>query len=537
MNPVEQFFGLMIAAMIIAAIAKRFDLPYPLALVVGGLALSMVPGLPVVHLDPEIVFFLFLPPILGEAAYFTSWRDFWRLRRPILLLSFGLVTATTLAVAAICAWLIPGMSWAAGLTLGAIISPPDAAAATSVMRGLRLPRRIVQILEGECLVNDASALVLYRFSVATIVTGAFSYSEASMTLAWVTIGGTAIGIAIGWLYTKLYPLIRDPEVEILSTLAVSYSSYFLAEKVHASGVLATVAAGMMLGWYAPGLFSSAMRIRTVAVWQSVIFVVNALIFILIGLQLPTVMGDLQGYPPGMLAWWAGIVSLTVIVVRLLWVFPSAYIPRILSKCPMDDLVPLNKELVVVGWTGLRGVVSLAAALSLPLETHVGLHGGLPFPYRSLILFLTFIVILVTLLLQGFTLRPLIRWLALEADRSSEEETLLARIHASERVIDRIAGFEREAQLPAAAIQRVRVYFQDRLGGLRDQLSIETGDDDPRKPGEFLSLTEQRLWWELARVEREAILKLRSEQKIGDEAMREIEREIDLLEARLVPRHR
>ena len=530
MNPVEQFFGLMIAAMIIAAIAKRFELPYPLALVVGGLALSMVPGLPVVHLDPEIVFFLFLPPILGEAAYFTSWRDFWRLRRPILLLSFGLVTATTLAVATICAWLIPGMSWAAGLTLGAIISPPDAAAATSVMRGLRLPRRIVQILEGESLVNDASALVLYRFSVATIVTGAFSYSEASMTLAWVTFGGTAIGLAIGWLYTKLYPLIRDPEVEILSTLAVSYSSYFLAEKVHASGVLATVAAGMMLGWYAPGLFSSAMRIRTVAVWQSIIFVVNALIFILIGLQLPTVMAELQGYPPGMLAWWAGIVSLTVIVVRLLWVFPAAYIPRLLSKCPTEEQAPLNKALLVVGWTGLRGVVSLAAALSLPIET----HGGLPFPYRSLILFLTFIVILVTLLLQGFTLRPLIRWLALEADRSSAEETLLARIYASERVVDRIAGFEQEAQLPATAIQRVRVYFEDRLGGLREQLSVETGQDDPEKPGDFLSLAEQRLWWELARVEREAILKLRREQKIGDEAMREIEREIDLLEARLVP---
>lgn len=531
MNAVEQFFALMVAAMIIAAIAKRLDLPYPLALVVGGLALSLIPGLPVVHLDPEIVFFIFLPPILGEAAYFTSWRDFWRFRRPILLLAFGLVTATTLAVAAICIWLIPGMSWAAGLTLGAIISPPDAAAATSVMRGLRLPRRIVQILEGESLVNDASALVLYRFSVAAIVTGTFSASNASLTLAWVTFGGIAIGIAIGWLYVKLFPYIREPEVEILSTLVVSYSSYFLAEKVHASGVLATVAAGMMLGWFAPGLFSSTMRIRAVAVWQSIIFVINALIFILIGLQLPTVMEELQGYPPGMLAWWAAIVSLTVIVVRLLWVFPAAYIPRVLSKCPMEEQAPLNKGLLVIGWTGLRGVVSLAAALSLPLET----AGGLPFPYRSLILFLTFIVILVTLLLQGFSLRPLIRLLKLEADRSSEEETLVARIHAIERVIERIGEFEQQGQLPTVAVQRVRGYYEDRLSGLREELSMETGDDDPENPSEFISLAEQRLWWDLARVERTAVITLRREQKIGDEAMREIEREIDLLEARLVPR--
>lgn len=532
MNVVEQFFALMIAAMTIAAIAKRFELPYPLALVVGGLALSLVPGLPVVRLDPEIVFFVFLPPVLGEAAYFTTWRDFWRLRRPILLLAFGLVTATTLAVALICTWLIPGMSWVAGLTLGVIVSPPDAAAATSVMRGLRLPRRIVQILEGESLVNDASALVLYRFSVAAIVTGAFSWADASMTFAWVTLGGTAIGLGLGWLYVKLYPHIREPEVEILSTLTLSYASYFVAEQLHASGVLATVAAGMLLGWHSPALFSSTMRIRTVAVWQSIIFVVNALIFILIGLQLPTVMRELSGYPPGMLVWWSTVVSLTVIVVRLLWVYPAAYIPRLLSKCPMEAQAPLNKSLLVVGWTGLRGVVSLAAALSLPLET----VSGLPFPYRSLILFLTFIVILTTLLVQGFTLRPLIGWLKLEADRSSEEETLIARIYAIERVIDHLIVVERDRQVPANAMQRVRSFFEDRLSGLREELSIETGQDDPENPGAFVSLAEQRLWWELAGIERTAVLELRTQQKIGDEAMREIEREIDLLEARLVPRH-
>ncbi len=530
MNAVEQFLALMTAAMVIAAVAKRFDLPYPLALVIGGLGLSLIPELPAVHLDPEIVFFLFLPPVLSEAAYFTSWRDFWRFRRPILMLAFGLVTVTTLVVAAVCAWLIPGMSWVAGLTLGAIVSPPDAAAATSVMRGLRLPRRIVQILEGESLVNDASALVLYRFSVAAIVTGAFSATEASMTLAWVSIGGIAIGSLVGWLYVKLFPYIRDPEVEILSTLAASYACYFAAEEVHASGVLSTVAGGMMLGWYAPTLFSSSMRMRAVAVWQSVIFVVNALIFILIGLQLPTVMAELGGYPPLMLAWWAALVCVAVIGMRLAWVFTGAFVQKFVWKCPAGDNAPESKGLLVIGWTGLRGVVSLAAALALPLET----EHGLPFPYRSLILFLTFVVILVTLLVQGFTLRPLIRWLGLEADRSSEEETLMARMHAVERVIDRIGLFEEEGQIPQPAIQRVRSFFEDRLTGLREQLNLETGNDDPENPAEFVSLAEQRLWWELAKVEREAVLELRRSQRIGDEAMREIEREIDLLEARLVP---
>ncbi|MBY0504100.1 MAG: Na+/H+ antiporter [Bryobacteraceae bacterium] len=531
MNPVEQFFALMVVAMVIAAIAKRFELPYPLALVVGGLALSLLPGLPAIRLDPEIVFFLFLPPVLAEAAYFTSWRDFWRYRRPILGLAFGLVTFTTLAVAAICEWLIPGMSWAAGLTLGAIVSPPDAAAATSVMRGLRLPRKIVQILEGESLVNDASALVLYRFAVAAIVTGHFSMSEASMGLAWVTLGGAGIGLGMGWLYVKLYPFIRDPEVEILSTLAVSYSYYFIAEQVHASGVLATVAGGMVVGWHAPTLFSSTMRIRTVAVWQSIIFVVNALIFILIGLQLPTVMAELGGYPPAMLAGWAAAVTATVIGLRLLWVFPGAYLSRVLLPCSIEEQAPSRKGLLIIGWTGLRGVVSLAAALSLPLET----NGGLPFPYRSLILFLTFVVILVTLLLQGFTLRPLIRGLGITADRSSEEELLLARIHSTEQALARLVSLEAEIAVPPNVLQRVRGYFEDRLSGLREQLSLETGNDDPENPSEFRTLAEQRLWWELARAERQAVLALRAEQRIGDEALHEIEREIDLLEARLVPK--
>ena len=529
MNPVEQFFGLMIAAMVIAAIAKRFDLPYPLALVVGGLGLSLVPGLPRVQLDSSIVFFLFLPPILGEAAYFTSWRDFWRWRRPILGLAFGLVTVTTLAVAAVCAWLIPGMNWVAGLTLGAIVSPPDAAAATSVMRGLRLPRKIVQILEGESLVNDASALVLYRFSVAAIVTGAFSWTEASLTFAWVTVGGVAIGLAVGWLFVKIYPWIRDPEVEILSTVAACYASYSLAEAVHASGVLSTVSQGMVMGWFSPTLFSSSMRMRAVAVWQTLIFVMNALVFILIGLQLPTVMAELQGYPPGMLALWATAVTLTVVVARLIWVWPGAYLSRMM-RCPAEEQAPTTKGMVVIGWTGLRGVVSLAAALSLPLET----AHGLPFPYRSLILFLTFVVILATLLLQGFTLRPLIRWLGIEADRSSEEETLRARIHTMEQVSEAISRFEQGGQTPAAVIERVRVFFTDRLTGLRQQLSLETGLDDPENPEAFVSLAEQRLWWELAQVQRQAVIGLRREQRIGDEAMREIEREIDLLEARLVP---
>lgn len=366
MTSVEAILGLLLAAIVIALAAKRLDLPYPIALVLGRLGLSAIPGLPPLAMNPEIVFFLLLPPILSEAAFFTSWRDFLRWKRPILLLAFGLVTVTSKFVAFLCVYLIPGMNWATGFLIGAIVSPPDAAAATNITRGLKLPKRVVQILEGESLVNDASGLTLYRFAVMAIATGGFVWSQAIVSFAWIVVGGLLVGSALGYALVKGFRFLRDPENEVLSTFLVSYLSYFLAEEMHASGVLATVASGLILGWHAPELFNATSRIRGFAVWQTVVFFINAVIFLLIGLQIPVVLEGLGGYPAGLLSWWCAMILIGVIAIRSVWVFPATYLPRMLSRRiqPHADC----RSVSVVAWTGLRGVVSLAAALALPLET-------------------------------------------------------------------------------------------------------------------------------------------------------------------------
>jgi CPA1 family monovalent cation:H+ antiporter len=390
----------------------------------------------------------------------------------------------------------------------------------------------VQILEGESLVNDAAGLTLYRFAVAAVVSGAFSFSEAAVSFLWIAIGGAVIGCALGFAYVRLYPRIRHPEVELISTFLLGYLAYAAAESVHASGVLATVASGLILGWHAPEMFSAMTRIRGVAVWQTALFLVNAFVFIAIGLQMPGILRSLSGYPTGALIFWSVVISLGVIVTRLAWVFPSAYLPRWLFASVRErEPDPTIRAVTVVGWTGLRGVVSLAAAFALPMET----NSGLPFPYRDLLLLLTLAVIAATLLLQGLTLRPLICFLRVPEDRSSEEEELHARIHATEQVLEHFAQVALRNAAPATILDRVRGFYEDRLAELRARLAEETGSNPPERPGEFASLAEQRLWWEAARVERQAILGLRRSRSLGDEALHQIESDLDLLEARLVPR--
>lgn len=533
MSGIETVLGLLLAALLITLLAKKWDQPYPIALVLGGLLLSRLGPIAQIELDPEIVFFLLLPPVLMEAAFFTSWRDFVRFKRAILLLAFGLVAATSFLVAALCVYFVPGIPWSAGLTLGAIISPPDAAAATSITRGLKLPRRIVQILEGESLVNDAAGLTLYRFAVATVVTGQFSFAEASLAFLWISVGGAAIGFALTWLYIRFYRFWSDIESEILSGFLLSYLAYFLAEQVHASGVMSVVVSGLCLGWHAPTLMTANSRIRAFAVWRMVIFLINAFIFLLIGLQLPRVIAGLEGYPPWDLARWCGVILLGVILVRLLWVYVGAYLPRRLSaRIRQSEPDPGVRGVAVVGWTGLRGVVSLAAALALPVET----ASGLPFPYRNFILFASFAVILGTLVLQGLTLRPLILWMKLPEDKSSEGEILHAKIRVTERVMERIVEMEEQGHCTGVVFQRVKGFYEDRLVDLRARLEQETGSEAIEQPGEFRTLQEQRIWWDLARLERETLVQLRRNQEIGDETLHEIEREIDLLESRITPQN-
>lgn len=528
MHGFEVFLGLVLVAMAIAVVAKRFDFPYPIALLLGGIGVASIPGLPAIRLDPQVVFFLLLPPILGEAAYFTSWRDFWRWRRAIFLLAFGLVTATSAVVAALCVYLIPGMTWAVGFLLGAIVSPPDAAAATAVMRHLPLPRRIVQILEGESLVNDAAALTVYRFAILAVVTGSFSLQEAALSFLWISIGGVLIGGLLGLGLVKIFRHFRDPQVEILSTFLVSFCSYVLAETVHASGVLAVVTAGLIVGWNSPRLFTATTRIRGTAVWETAIFLVNATVFLAIGLQLPEVLKALQQYSPGELALWGGTLAAAVILTRILWVYPTTYLPRLLFRSIRErEPNPGWRSVSVVAWTGLRGVVSLAAAQAVPV-----MAGDQPFPHRDLLLFLTVVVILATLVFQGLTLRPLIQVLRLPKDHSADHEHVMARLHATERAMQRLADLAGSSTSPVV-LARINGYYEDRLAALRAEAeAMKSGNGSDHKAHAH-TLAEQRIWLELASVEREALVQLRRDRHIGDEAMRRIEHEIDLLEARMV----
>lgn len=443
------------------------------------------------------------------------------------------MTVTSTFVAFLCVYLIPGMNWATGFLIGAIVSPPDAAAATSITRGLKLPKRVVQILEGESLVNDASGLTLYRFAVMAIAAGGFVWSQAIVSFAWIVVGGVLVGSALGYALVKGFRFLRDPEIEVLSTFLVSYLSYFLAEEMHASGVLATVASGLILGWPAPELFNATSRIRGFAVWQTVVLFINAMIFLLIGLQIPVALEGLGGYPAGLLSWWCAMILIGVIAIRFVWVFPATYLPRMLSRrIRKAEPHPDWRSVSVVAWTGLRGVVSLAAALALPLET----ERGLPFPYRNLILLITFAVIVGTLLIQGLSLRLVVRWLGLPQDRSSEEEVLNARIHTTEIVLQHVVEMQENGQCTGSALHRVRRFYEDPLTDLKARLEVETGIDTPESPRDFQSLAEQKIWWKLAQVERAAIVELRKQHKIGDEVLHEMERDIDLLEARITPKH-
>jgi monovalent cation/hydrogen antiporter len=532
MHSFGPLIGLLSIALVVAVAVKRLNFPYPIALVMAGVGIALIPGAPRMEIDPEVIFYIFMPPILAEAAYFTSWRDFWKWRRAIFLLAFGLVTTTTVVVAGFCVAMIPGMNWPTGFLLGAIASPPDAAAATSILRSFRLPRRVVQILEGESLVNDAAALTVYRFAIAAIVSGTFSFPRAVLSFFWIAGAGIAVGVACAYLLVKLYPHFKDPQVEILSTFLVGFIAYVAAEAMHSSGVLAVVASGLIFGWHAPQLFSAATRLRAAAVWETAIFLLNAAVFLVIGLEMPNAMAALHNYRRGDLWFWGSALALAVIITRVLWVFPTTYLPRLLSRRIRErEAAPSWRAVSVVAWTGLRGVVSLAAAEAVPRT----IGEGTPFPHRDLILFLTFVVIMTTLVLQGLTLGPLIRRLNLEPDHSLQEEHLYASVHAAERAIHRIGELEKSMGADSAVIGRVRGYYNDRLVSLRAQLELPPLEAAEGRPEEFQTIAEQRIWWELAKAEREAVLSLRKERRIGDEAMRKLERDIDLLEARIVPR--
>jgi Na+/H+ antiporter len=506
---------------VFAFLARKLDVSYPILMVIGGLVLGLVPGVPRFQLAPEIVLVIFLPPILFAAAFFTSAREFWRNIRPISLLAIGLVLTTTAVVAVVAHALVPGMPWAAAFALGAIVSPPDAIAVTALAQRLGMPRRLVTILEGESLVNDATALVAYRFAVAA-VGGAFAPGEAALTFVGVVVGGVVVGAVVGMAVAWLLARIADPPVEVLLSLLAPFAAYLPAESVHASGVLATVTAGMILGWRAPRILAPDARVLASATWQMMLFCVEGLAFTLIGLQLPVAMESIEDQDLADLAWLAAAISGTVIVVRLAWVFPATYIPRwIVPGLARRDPPPPPTAPLVLGWAGMRGVVSLAAALALPLVA----SDGQPFPHRDLILFLAFTVILVTLVGQGLTLPWLIRRVGFGDDGSAEHEERHARESATEAALNRLEGLRREWPGHQPLIDQLR----DRYLHRQEHLS-------PRENPDGTPLDQEEAEHALIRqavlgAERLAIIDLRDRGLISDEALRRVERDIDLEELR------
>ena len=521
--------GLLVAVVALAIIAPRLHIPYTILLVLGGLLLGFVPGLPRFTLDPDVVFLLLLPPLLYSSAWQTSWRDFHANLRPISQLALGLVLLTTVVVAVVAHVLIPDLPWAVAFVLGAIVSPTDAVAATAIAQRLGIPQRIVTIIEGESLVNDATGLVAYRFAVAAVVTGVFSLGEASLQFVVVSVGGIALGLVAGWGLSYVHRWLDNPPLEITVTLMTPYAAYLLGEEVlHVSGILAIVTIGLYLTWREPTFFSSGTRLQAEAVWEMLIFLLNGLVFILIGLQLPGILATLNTTiarrSPILLVWDAALVSLTVILVRLVWAFSQALLPRLLSRRLRErDPYPGWRTVVLIGWTGMRGVVSLAAALALPEVT----AEGAAFPERAFVIYLTFGVILATLVVQGLSLPLLIRGLGLHDDGASERQETQARLTAAQAALARLDELASQNEVSQESAQHLRKHYEAQVRSITKR--FKKAEDEP---GEDHATTYQQLQREALQAERSAVIGLRNRGEINDEVLRRIERELDLEEQRL-----
>jgi CPA1 family monovalent cation:H+ antiporter len=505
----------------LAEVTDKIRVPYPILLVIAGIAIGMIPGMPSISLDPEVVFLIFLPPVLYSAAWNTSWPDFRAAKRPITLLAIGCVIFTTCAVAWVAHLVIPGFDWAESFVLGAIISPPDAVAATAATKGLSLPKRVITILEGESLVNDATGLIAYRYAVVAVATGAFNLWSAGIQFVVAT-GGIALGLAVGVIFKWIHKFTPDnATTDTTLTFLAPFVAYLGAESIHISGVLAVVVAGLYVSWNSSEVFSQQTRLQAYGSWNTVLFILNGVIFILIGLQLPEIVGNIGAN--SFWAWkYAVIISIAVIIGRIIWVYPGTYIPRWLSKRVREQEPDTDIKLTtIVAWSGMRGVVSLAAALALPLTV----NGSTPFPQRNLIIFLTFCVIFSTLVLQGLTLRPLINWLGIESDGKDHRDEQRARLVLASSVIEHIEE-NYALTLSDEVLNQIKTKYEIRIQRLRkDQTEQRLNDEQIH---EF-----HRLQQELLHKERADLIRMRREGAISDEVLRRIEYELDLEETRLM----
>ena len=512
LDAIELVLLLLAAAVGIRYLARRVAIAEPILLLVAGVLLGLFPNLPHVELEPDLVFALFLPPILFAAAYFTPIRDFRADARAILLLAVGLVLFTAVAVGLVAQAIIPTMSLAAALTLGAIVAPPDAVAATAIFRRLGVPRRIVTILEGESLVNDATSLTLYRAAGAVAV-GAIAFSPAATTVDFIVIGlgGLLVGAVIGLVMTTLLRKTGDPVLEIAVTLIAPPFIYLFAERFGLSGVLAVVVAGLITGRRAARVLSPDARLLGSGAWQIVIWAINAIVFMAIGLQLPTIMAGLAATPANVLIGYGVAISLTVIVARIVWVVPSAYLTRGPMTAEERAAYPTIRVAAVVSWAGMRGVVSLAAALALAPD----------FPERPLILYLTFCVIVATLVGQGLSLPWVVRRLGVVATDGQDTEEAHARLAAVEAALTRLDDLEVEFPGHKELVDQLRSRYEHEAG------HVWPHPEGPRDDEEQELLDHLEIRNAVLAAERDAIIALRDDGIIGDEVLTRIERDLDL----------
>jgi Na+/H+ antiporter len=517
--------SLLFVVSMLAMLSDKLRISYPIFLVIAGLLISLVPGIPAIMLDPDIVFIIFLPPLLYAAAWNTSWHEFWLFRRPISLLAFGLVFFTAIAVAYISHIMIPDFPLALGFLLGGIVSPPDAVAAASVLQNLKIPRPIVTILEGESLVNDASSLIVFRFAIAALITGKFVFWKAGLDFVVVVSMGIVVGLVIANIVYAIHRwLPTSASIDTAITLISPYLMYIAAEHFHWSGVLAVVSGGLYLSYRSHDIFDYNSRLTSKSVWNVMIFLLNGVVFILIGLQLPVVVRGLGEYSLGSAILYGIVISVVTIIVRLAWMYPGAYLPRMCSrKIREKETNPGSKNVFIIGWSGMRGVVSLASALAIPLT----LTKGGAFPHRDLILFITFVVILFTLVLQGLSLPFVIRWMKIEVMENEEEQRLTIRLRLANTALDYISTEYPEESSSIDAFSRLKARYQRMVEITGKRLEQEEGQD---LAPSFLARYRQLLL-ELVKVQRQELSHMRRDNLYSEELLRNKEFELDLEEAR------
>lgn len=520
---------LLFVVFLLVILARRIKIAYPIFLVVAGLGISFIPEVPVLHLDPDIIFLIFLPPLLYEAAWYTSWNDFWKWKRSIVLLAFGLVFFTSIVVAYISSSIIPGFTLALGFLLGGIVSPPDAVAAATVLKGMGVPKRLMTILEGESLVNDASSLIVFKFALLAVLTGAFSMQEATGQFFVVAGMGIAVGLIGAHIMYAIHRFLpTTPAIDAALTVMTPYILYLAAEQFHYSGIMAVVSGGLFISYRSHEVFKTgSTRMNMLGVWTTLIFVMNALVFVLIGLELPAIIAGLGEYSVIDAIKYGVLISAVVIALRFLWVYPAAHIPRWLSAKARQDPSPGWKGPLVISWAGMRGVVSLATALSIPLLMNDGTH----FPHRNLIIFITFIVIFITLVFQGLTMPFVIKLIKLkEIDTLIPEDEQEAGIHL--RLNQLALKIINQKYTDVVSDNELVGFYKSNLEETIDNTSQRLASLECDETEQYEIELYHQILLDIYAQQRKELFILRKEKYFSDEEIRKAELQLDLNELKI-----